>query len=102
MEKTNDQQSPILNPETQTPVQQAPTPGSSQWIMQILNRIETRLDTIEQRLGKVERLANIIIGVMITLAVVWTLFQFVFSNFDITLTPKSSLPSNQSLSNPVK
>jgi len=93
MPTTNDK-----NEDTATPVIEVPSgasPGTQQWFQIILNQINGQLDKIDQRLGgienrlwKVEKFTWLIGGGLLLLGVIWMFVQFLFSNFDITLTPK--------------
>lgn len=82
----------------QAPDREGKPSSFSQWIQPQLNRIEKRLSDIERRLGRIEKLEGVILGVLGTIGVFWLLFQFVFSQFDITIKPKS--PSVEAVKRP--
>lgn len=77
--------------EESTPDQSIPS-GSQQWLMFLLNRITEKLDQIENRVEKIERMTWWVKGGVVVLAVlgaaIWSLVQFVIKHFDIAVTPK--------------
>ena len=72
--------------------------GTSSWIIHSLNRIEDqiherfqrieqRIDNVEDRLRRIERLVWMTHGALIIALVVWAVVQFLVSNYQISFTP---------------
>ena len=61
---------------------------TSQWIMNSINLLHSRLTGIEDRLSSLEKNMRFLIGFLAALGVIWTIVQFLFSQYDINLTPK--------------
>lgn len=51
-------------------------------------RIERRIDNIEDRLRRIERFVWITHGVLVTVLVTWAVVQFLVSNYQISFTLK--------------
>jgi hypothetical protein len=66
-----------------------PAPSHDQpWIMFSLNSIQEQINRIEDRLRRFERFVWISQGIVITVVVIWAVVQFVFSNFQVDISPK--------------
>ena len=72
--------------------------GTSSWIMHSLNRIEDqiherfqrieqRIDNVEDRLRRIERFVWMTHGALIIVLVIWAVVQFLLSNYQISFTP---------------
>ena len=53
-----------------------------------LNSIQEQINRIEDRLRRFERFVWISQGIVITVVVIWAVVQFVFSNFQVDISPK--------------
>ena len=83
---------PSTTPKSITP----PPSQESQWILHILNQINSRIDEIaktvsdsETRLRRVERWFWVLCGVLLAGGGVWAVLRLLLSTFDVTVTQKS-------------
>ena len=53
-----------------------------------LNSIQEQINRIEDRLRRFERFVWISQGIVITVVVIWAVVRFVFSNFQVDISPK--------------